>query len=195
MSGKIKSDRLKTQVEIQRPLHGYERRRTRKNVGWIDFVAKEDNDEKLLRVMCDTSSNESKLTVQSLTRTLEGYEERDFDEALLLAEAITDGAKAILEEDEDLDFISRDNKLPYTIYRLRYAIQQKTMEQRRRRCGKSPKDESDCMGYQGNETVKHYSCPVRRVSDDSDFHAERGRISLLPDDFDNLIDSEKEMAG
>lgn len=196
MSGEIKSDWLKTQVEIQKSLHGYKRRRTRKKGGWIDFVVKEDNNEKkLLRAMFDSSCNESKLTVQSLSKTLEECEKRDFNEALLLAEEITNGAKMILEKNENLDFISKDKRFPYTIYQLRYAIQQKTLEQCKTRCGKTPKNAGDCEGYQERETVRHYSCPVRRVSDDSDFHAERGWVSLLLNDFDNLIELEKETAG
>ncbi len=195
MSGEIKSDWLKMQVEIQKSLHGYKRRRTRKKAGWIDFVAKDDNEEKkLLRAMIDSSGYESKLTVKSLSKTLEECEERDFKGALLLAEEITNGAEMILEKDANLDFISKDRRFPYTVYQLRYAIQQKTMKHCKTRCGKIPKNASDCEGYQELETVRHYSCPVRRVSDDSDFHAERGWVSLLLNDFDNLVELEKEIA-
>lgn len=51
-------------------------------------------------------------------------------------------------------------------------------------CGKAPTTEDECKGYRNGK----YSCAVRRISDDSEFHAERGWMALVYDDFSKLTE-------
>lgn len=55
-------------------------------------------------------------------------------------------------------------------------------------CGRIPVNEKDCKGYKDGK----YICPVRRISDNADFHAERGWLWLLKKDFSRLIKLRKE---
>jgi len=50
-------------------------------------------------------------------------------------------------------------------------------------------NESECKGYQDGE----YSCPVRRISDDVDFHTEKRWAKLLMIDFTKLVTLRREM--
>jgi hypothetical protein len=52
-----------------------------------------------------------------------------------------------------------------------------------------PDTEEDCKGFVDRE----YRCDVRRVSDDSDFHARMGWLRLLMNDFSRLIELQREL--
>ena len=57
------------------------------------------------------------------------------------------------------------------------------------KCGGLPKSEEDCKGFMDGE----YLCEVRRISDDSDFHAKMGWLQMLMNDFSRLIDLQKDV--
>jgi len=77
----------------------------------------------------------------------------------------------------------------YSIFELNYAIEKKTWELCKLICGKAPKSESDCKGYQYGE----YTCKVRRISDEADFHSGRKWLWLVMNDFSKLVALQREM--
>jgi hypothetical protein len=52
-----------------------------------------------------------------------------------------------------------------------------------------PREEDDCEGYVDD----NYNCSVRRISDDSTFHAEMKWESVLHEDFKKLVELEKQI--
>lgn len=190
MGAEFKSDWLVTQVELLKAIHGYEKNGVNDEIGSIDYVASGDGDEKkLLRVIIDPKMNVSKANTVTIRTTKEFLENENYDEAVILAEEVTQGAKSLIREKKNLRYISTGLERPYSLSELIYAIQEKSSELCKLRCGKVPKTEKDCKGYQDGE----YTCPVRRISDDADFHADRKWLQLLMNDFLKLTNLWREL--
>jgi len=166
----FRSEWLAIQIELLKAIHGYEKNGVNDEIGSIDYVASGDGDEKkLLRVIIDPKANRSKANTDTIRTTIEFLENEDYDEAVILAEEVTQGAKSLIRGKKNLHYISLGLEHPYSISEFIYAIQKKTSELCKLKCGKVPKTERDCKGYQDGE----YKCLVRRISDDADFHADR----------------------
>ena len=190
MEVEFKSDWLVTQIELLKAIHGYEKNGVNDEIGSIDYVVSGDgNEKKLLRVIINPKAYSSKANTATIRTTKEFLESENYDEAVILAEEVTKGAKSLIREKKNLHYISTGLERPYSITELIYAIQKKTGELCKLRCGKVPKTEKDCKGYQDGE----YTCPVRRVSDDADFHADRRWLQLLTDDFSKLANLCREL--
>jgi len=191
MEVELKSDWQDTQVELLKTLHGYEVAEVNKEVGCVDYVSKRDDDEKkLLRVIVDPEFNASKAYFETTRKTLDAVENGYYDEATIMAERFTKASKRLARKEENLEYVSSEHG-HYSLIELMDAIQKVTRELCEAECGKFPTRAEDCQGYQDGE----YLCPVRRVSDDADFHAERGWLPLLMNDFSRLVALRREMNG
>lgn len=190
MDVEFKSDWLVTQIELLKFLHGYEIYIVNEKMGCIDYVDDGgDHGKKLLRVMFDPQSNESRAVAETITKTVEHLEREGYEEAVVLAEDFTKVAKTRLRRNH-IRFISPDAGQRFSISELLAAIQGKVNELCKAKCGKVPTRESDCKGHRDGK----YTCPVRRISDDADFHAERRWLKLLMKDFLKLFELRREMS-
>lgn len=188
MEVELRSDWLVDQIELMKTLHGYEMKEINKEIGSIDYVADDDQGEKLLRVLISSGLNAGKADFNTTTKIVESLEKEGYEEITIIAEDFTEASLRILEENE-INYFSPTVKPRYSVFELMEAIQRLTHELCRAKCGIVPAREVDCKGYQEGE----YTCPVRVVSDNADFHAERGWQGLLKRDFSQLIDIKKEM--
>jgi hypothetical protein len=179
-----KSDWLATQIELLKTLHLYEKSGINNEVGSIDYVSSVDGAEKrLLSVIIDPKANVSKADAVTIKAIKGSLDNENYDEAVILAEEVTQGAKSLIKDKKNLHYISQDLVRPYSISELIYAIQKKSGELCKIRCGKVPESKKDCQGYQDRE----YTCQTRRISDDADFHADRKWPQLLMNDFSKLV--------
>lgn len=186
---KLKSDWQDTQVELLKSLHGFKVAEVNDKIGSVDYVAETDDEKKkLLRVVVDPGLNASKAYFKTVSKTLEAVEDGNYDEATILAERFTRASKRLARKEENLEYISPDNE-HHSLFELIEAVQDQTRELCEAKCGKFPTRVEDCRGYQDGE----YTCPVRRLSDDADFHAERGWIDLLMSDFSKLVMLQRKM--
>jgi hypothetical protein len=191
MSDKKMSKWLETELEMMKILEGYDKKDSNQESGSIDYVTGEGEEKKLLRILSNKRSMESKAVTKTITNMIDFLGERKYKHAVIIAEEITYGAKNLIRNTENLDYISPDYVSTHAIADILYAIQKKTIELCDSICGKVPTTEDECNGYiQGK-----YSCFVRKISDDSDFHAERGWHSLLYSDFSKLIEFNGKSAG
>lgn len=189
MNVELKSEWLDTRIELLKTLHGYELRGVNEEVGSVDYVIDcEDTGRRLLRVMVDSKFNASTGNMKSVEKTLGDLEGEKYDEAIIVAEGFTDASESLIMDDKRLELITQDSE-HYSVTDLLDAIERKTRELCEAKCGKFPTSSEDCEGRREGR----YVCDVRRVSDDSDFHAERGWVSLLLNDFDNLIELKREI--
>ena len=189
MDVKFKSDWLVTQIELLKALHGYDMKGINNKIGCIDYVAdSEAHRKKILKVMFDPQSKESKAIAETMTRTVEHLEGSDYEEVVVLAEEFTNVAKKRLIK-KNIQFISPDGAPRFSISELLATIQKQVHELCKARCGKVPMSESDCKGHRDGK----YTCLVRRMSDDSDFHAERRWLKMLMNDFSKLVMLRREM--
>lgn len=182
----FKSDWQNQTVELMRILHGFDEPVVNEEVGSIDYTALEEDDTKILRALVEDDGTISPGYVEKVRKTIDDVNETEVDEVLILANRFTPSARRILKEEDDVDYLSPNVVCPYSVSELVYAIQQKTMELCKLRCGQVPKSQDDCDGIRDRE----YICPVRRISDDADFHAEMKWKEVLYDDFSLLMDLE-----
>jgi len=188
MEVEFKSDWLVTQIELLKALHVYEKNGFNNEVGSIDYVSSVGGAEKkLLSVIIDPKANVSKANTDTIKTINEFIDNENYDEAVILAEEVTKGAKSLIRDKKNLRYISPDLKSPYSISELIYAIQKKSGELCKIRCGKVPESEKDCKGYQDRE----YTCQIRSISDDADFHADRKWLQMLMNDFSKLVTLER----
>ncbi len=188
MEVELKSHWQEVQVELLKHLDGYKLKTVNDEVGYVDYVAEKDDDErKLLRVIVGPKFRASKAFVKTIEDTLEKVDEGDYGEATLMAKNFTSASKRIVTREDILVLISPD-QLHFSITEIFRAIQDLTMELCKEICGIIPKTEEDCKGYENGE----YRCQVRRVSDEADFHFKMGWLHLLMNDFSRLIEIQRE---
>jgi len=189
MEVELKSEWQDTRVELLKSLHGYEMEGVNRELGCVDYVAQEGGDEKkLLRVVVDPHFRGSKADLETVRKTLKEVEEGECDEAIIVAERFTSAAKRIVEREEGLGYASQEEEGAYSVTELMYAIQDQIRGLCESRCGGLPSSEEECGGYADGR----YTCPVRRISDDSDFHAEHRWLPLLMSDFSKLVGLRRE---
>jgi hypothetical protein len=198
MEIELKSDWQDTQVEFLKSLYGFEIEdvdenvevaRVNKEVGILDYVTENDDDEKiLLRVIVDPEFNASKAYIDITEKTLEDVENDGFDEAIIVANKFTKASKRLLRKKEDLDYISFKNRR-HSFFELIESIKNLTYEICEAKCGEFPTREEDCEGYQDGR----YTCEARRISDDADFHTEMRWLKLLMNDFSRLVAFQRKM--
>jgi len=184
MSDNIKSNWLETQVELMKTIQGYEKKEPRKKVGNIDYVNGDGEEKKLLRVIFESARSGSNVVTRTIDDIVASMDGEGYEEAIIIAEKFTHSAIKMIRDKENLDYISKEERLPHSLLEILYAIQKKTFELCESICGKAPTGEDECKGYNRGK----YSCLVRRISDDSDFHAKMGWKSLVYDDFSKLVE-------
>jgi len=191
MGVELKSNWQDTEVELLRSLHGYELADFNEEMGCVDYITAGDGEgKKLLRVVVDSGLTASRATFEIATKTLESVEGGSYDAAIIVAEGFTSASKRLARKEGGLDCVSPDNE-HHSLIDLIEAVQRETQRLCELRCGKFPASAEDCRGYRDGE----YTCPVRRVSDDADFHVERRWPTLLKKDFSKLVELRREMEG
>jgi hypothetical protein len=189
METEVNNDWQKNTVELMKTLHGYENPVYNPEAKYIELETTEDDQTKIMRVMINENAEPRPIYVKTLENTLETIQEKDIDQVLLLGERTTQASREIIKENDEIQCLTPNIKTHYKVSELIYSIQEKTLELCRQKCGKAPKKESDCTGYQNGE----YSCQIRRLSDDATFHAEMKWNDILKQDWKAILDLEKEL--
>ena len=176
-------------VEIMKTLHGYEKQDYNDKIECIDLQTEENDSKKLLRVLVDEKQKSQPIYVKTVNQTLQSLKEDDIDKALIIGKRATRASRRLLNENENLDYLTPEINPHYHLTELLYAVKDLTKELCRVKCGKVPHSESDCKGH----TDRNYTCDVRRVSDDATFHAEMKWNTVLHEDIDKLIKMKQEL--
>ncbi len=186
MALKINSDWLDTEVELVKTLHGVSFSRYDDVNCTADFESNE-GDETIVKVFIDKDGQTEKADLESVKHIVSKYDEADYEDIILMAEQYTPSAVDYVNGQDNFTIVTPKTKMNLSISDLLSAIQSITMRLCIRRCGKAPETEEDCKGYEKGRLV----CPVRCISDNADFHAERGWVRQLRIDFENLVKVEK----
>ncbi len=209
---------LAATAEILVKARGYQVKNVQKNDISVDVIvtAPKSKDRVLIRIVTEPHLTSGRIGKQ-LAHEMEEQLEEDFDRGILIGKNFTKGAMSILEQG-DLEFISEDGSvlnLTDTL-ELFQRIQVSVDNLCKTICGKIPKSESACKGYdpepgkcptcKGTGRVKRkgreqvcsdckgrmvkpsYTCDVRLISDNADFHFEKGWIRLLQHDLEKLLE-------
>lgn len=186
---RLKPEWLDVGVELFKAIYGYEMAGVNKDVGSLDYVVEdEEGGKKLLMVLVDSKYKASRCDVRKLDRTLEFLEEEDFDEITLVGQDFTSVTESRINRDDSLDYVSEESEV-FSIMELLSAVQMLTQELCIEKCGKYPTSSEECTGYEDGR----YTCGIRRMSDDSYFHAKMGWSQLLYKDFENLVQYKRKL--
>jgi hypothetical protein len=183
MEFELKSDWQDIQVELLKQLHGYKMKGIDKEIGSIDYIAEGEEDRKLLRVIVGPKFKASRALSETVADTLKKLEKEEYDNAILLASGFTNTSERMVREEDRLEIISPNSRY-YSVPEILGAIQELTLKHCKTKCGAIPTKEEECKGLVDRE----YSCDVRRISDDADFHSRMGWKQLLMKDFSRMID-------
>jgi len=182
MKVELKSDWQEIQVELLKNMHGYEFKELNNKADYVDYVTNGD-ERKLLRVIVGPKHHAARAFVTTVENALEKLKNDEYDEVTLMAKNFTAYSRRMIVEEKKLNLISTD-KTHYSTPEAYRAIQNITASLCEKKCGGLPKTEEDCKGLVEGK----YSCDVRMVSDDSDFHARMGWLILLMNDFSRLVE-------
>jgi hypothetical protein len=172
---------MAVQVELIKSIHGYDEKVSNDILGSVDYIKGEGKNKKLVRVIKYKGGSRS--TSDKVKETIESMDEEGYKEVKIITANLTDNAKKLILKKNDVSFITKKWRTPYSISELYYGIQVMSNKLCKSICGKIPKTDKDCMGYHNGE----YSCTVRMISDNADFHADRKWYLLLYDDFSKLV--------
>lgn len=170
------------QVALLENIHGYDEIVSNDEIGSVDYIKGKGKKKKLVRVIKYRKGSRS--ISDKIKETIKSMDEEGYKEVKIITANLTDNAKKLILEKNDLGFITKDRRTPYSISELYYAIQVMVDKLCKSICGKIPKTDKDCKGYHQGK----YSCMVRVISDNADFHAERKWYSILYEDFSKLLD-------
>jgi hypothetical protein len=187
MEVKLKSNWQKVEVELLKTIHGYKFKSENKKIGYIDYVTKDFGDnQKLLRVIVDPKYRASKVLAKNVDDTLDQIQKKKYSKATLVAESFSGASKRLVKKAKTLEMISLSQTTNSTIEFIK-ANQSQVDSLCENKCGFLPQIKEDCKGFVNGE----YLCEIRRISDDSDFHAKMGWLHMLKNDFSRLIEFRK----
>jgi hypothetical protein len=171
-------------------MRNYDRKRTKRKERSVDFtVSPSENDKKILiRAITEPKSKSGYIGVDTVHEMIDFLETKDYDKGILIGKQFTSGAKRELKK-ANIELFSKNFSLTFELEQV-YSIVCNYVEKLcKTKCGKIPAKDSDCMGFvDGN-----YSCSIRLVSDNADFHYQKKWISFLERDLVKLLAIEREL--
>jgi hypothetical protein len=171
-------------------MRDYERKKTVKKERRIDFtVSPSENDKKILiRVITESKSKSGYIGVDTVHQLIIFLEKNKYDKGILVGKKFTNPAKREMKK-ADIEVVSEAISPSFKVDRLYSTIVDYVEKLCKAKCGKIPKKDSDCYGFVDG----HYSCNIRLISDNADFHYEKTWINFLERDLVKLFSIEKEL--
>ena len=171
-------------------MRDYDRKRTKTKKRGIDFtVSPSENDKKILiRAITEPKSKSGYIGVDTVREMIEFLETNNYDKGILIGQKFTNGAKREMKR-ANIELLSEIFSPNFKLERVYSTIQTYVEKLCKLKCGKIPMKDSDCKGFaEGN-----YSCAIRLVSDNADFHYEKDWLTFLERDLVKLLAIEREL--
>ena len=184
MEIELKTDWQIQTVELMKTIHGYKDPEYNDEVGSLDFMTEEEDQTKLMRALVDENGRSGTGYMNTVSTTIEEVQDSEIDEVLIIADHFTASAKKLIKKNDNVDYLSSKFIRKHHLSDIVYAIQQKTKQLCKQKCGSVPISEEDCKGV----TEEGYVCPVRKISDNADFHAQMEWKEILLEDFNKLLE-------
>lgn len=207
---------LMKKAELLMELRDYNVEKLQKSKAKIDVTAsKPDSDETvLMRIIPKSKLTKNTIGVDHVRQMKTAIEEENFDKVIVFGNRFTSAAQKELR-DEDIEFFSTKLKIVSTLdtQEMYAKVIECADEFCQIRCGHIPQSEAECKGYSdapiqcvfcdgsGRKNGRrcpvcfgtgvrqtHYSCIVRLISDNADFHFERGWVRLLQNDLHAVLE-------
>ena len=189
MQIEYESDWMRPTIELMKCLGLMGKPSRNEEMSSIDYLMDNKDGKKLIRAIVDKKNHPAPVYVNVIRDTIEELEENKYDEAIILSKRITNSAHDLVTQIENLSIITPNMKNNFSLIEVLSALQKKTVDLCKIKCGKAPETKEDCKGKNG----RSYDCDIRRISDDATFHAKMKWKKVLLEDFNNLCEIEKEM--
>ena len=207
---------LMKKAELLMELRDYNVEKLQRSKAKIDITASKPSSEEtvLMRIIPQSKFTKDAIGVDHVRRMKTSIEKKDFDKVIVFGNRFTNAAQKELR-DEDIEFFSTELKIVSTLDKqeLYAKVIDGADELCQILCGHIPQSEAECKGYSdapiqcafcaGNGRKQgrrcpmcygtglreiHYSCRVRLISDNADFHFERGWMRLLQNDLYSILE-------
>ena len=191
MSDEIKGEGLVERAKLISAVREYQMEKTRRKEKRVDFTVSppESDDRILIRVITEPEAKSGYVGVDTVKEMSQTLGKRHYDKGILISKRFTEAAKREMKH-EDIEAVSEG--IPhFKLERLYLVIQDYINDLCKAKCGQIPKKESDCKGYSNG----HYSCKIRLINDDANFHFEHSWTSLLERDLAKLLEIEEDLNG
>ena len=168
----------------------YDRKRTKTKERSVDFtVSPSENDEKILiRAITEPKSKTGYIGIDTVREMIDFLETKKYDKGILIGQKFTNGARREMKQ-ANIELLSENFWPNFKLERLYSTIESYVEKLCKIKCGKIPTKDSDCRGFaEGN-----YSCVIRLVSDNADFHYEKEWTTFLEKDLVKLLAIEREL--
>ena len=171
-------------------MRDYKRKRTSRKERRIDFtVSPSEEDQKILiRAITEPKSKSGYISVDTVREMIEFLETNNYDKGILIGNKFTNAAKREMKN-ANIEMVSDAISPNFKVNRLYSTIVNYVEKLCRAKCGKIPVKDSDCKGFVDG----HYSCDIRLISDNADFHYEKAWVNFLERDLVKLLAIEKEL--
>lgn len=177
-------------AELISALRDYETTKTNSKEKRVDFtVTPSDTDKKILiRAITETKSKSGYVGVDTVREMINFLEKKNYDKGIIIGKKFTASAKKEVKN-ANIELFSDNYSYAFDLDSLFFTITKYVEKLCKVKCGKIPLKESDCKGYSDG----NYSCDVRLISDNADFHNEKGWKDFLERDLIKLLNIEKEL--
>jgi len=143
----------------------------------IDITALDaEAKEKILLRVITSKSKSGFYGVDAVRSMVDVMKRGRYDKGVLIAKRFTNAAKEEMAKN-NIQRISESHMLPFKPDRLYLRINNYVDKMCIAKCGKVPEAETECQS----------DCKIRVISDNTSFHFENGWLSLLKNDFKQLL--------
>jgi hypothetical protein len=210
-----KAGALLRQAELFLEVQGYHRKEVQSDGETIDITASTpDADETVvMRIVAKSKLKSNGVGVEQVADAKQILEAPEVDRVIVFGKSFTQAARNNLQDD-GIAFFSTDQRFMSTLNpsELYTSILTCVDELCQSRCGHVPQAEAECTGYSGNPMpcpicggegrtngsrcprcggtglqATQYTCDIRLLSDNADFHAAHGWNRLLQHDLLALL--------
>lgn len=179
----MKGESLVKRAKLILAVKEYQVEKTRRREGKIDFIVSppESDDRILMRVITQPESKSGYVGLDAVRKMSRTLSRRHYKKGILISKHFTTAAKSEMERENIEAFSGRIPR--FELDQLHLVIQSHVDNLCKAKCGKIPREESDCKGYVDGQ----YSCDIRRINDNANFHFERGWRNPLRKDLMKLL--------
>lgn len=188
MGDELKGEELSQMAELIMAVRGYEEEEVQRWEKGVDIIASpvKSDDKILMRVVTKPGTKSGVVGTTAVREMGEELERNDYDKVFLLGKRFTKEAREVMGQ-EGIEMASKKIMPSFEPQRLYLTIHNYIDHLCRAKCGHVPKEESECEGYSDGQ----YSCEIRLVSDNAQFHFEHGWTNLLQNDLKQLLTIDK----
>jgi len=170
-------------------VRNYEKTKTNSKEKRVDFtVSPSDSDKKILiRAITEPESKSGIVSVDAIHEMIDFLERNKYDKGILIGKKFTAAAKREMKN-ANIELVSDNYSPNFKLERLFGTIGNYVEKLCITKCGKIPVKDSDCKGFSEGA----YSCDIRLISDNADFHHEKAWEDFLERDLIKLLEIGKE---